>query len=221
MSETGDRHAFLSRLRERLAAPIPANRAHPLPPAGPMPAIRSSLLDPDDLLGSFVRNATAARVLVHDIDAAEVPAELVDDVVARHRVSRAVVSREPEAVAIGALLAARGVAVDEASIDTCARAHLGVTGAAAALATTGTIVQRSDAAGARSVSLLPPVHLCVVGASRVVAGTTEVLATLSTGPMPSNVVFITGPSRSGDIEQIITVGVHGPPVVEVVLLRGA
>jgi L-lactate utilization protein LutC len=104
--------------------------------------------------------------------------------------------------------------------DTSARADVGVTGAMAGLATTGTVVQHSGRAGGRTASLLPPVHLCVLPASRVVASTAEVLRHLGAEPLPSNIVLITGPSRSGDIEQIIALGVHGPLVVRVVLLEG-
>jgi L-lactate dehydrogenase complex protein LldG len=220
--ETGNRQAFLDRLRRRLTEPVPANPAHPLPPPlDVLPSVRSSLLDPADVIGSFVRNATSVRVTVHDVAGLDVPPDVIADIVERHGVERAVVTREPEAVRVGDLLRAAGVVVDEATIETCASAHLGVTGATAAIATTGTVVLRSDTTGSRSASLLPPVHLCVLAASRVVGTSTDVLAGLGAAPMPSNVVLITGPSRSGDIEQIITVGVHGPPVVEVVLLRDA
>jgi L-lactate dehydrogenase complex protein LldG len=220
--ETGNRAAFLDRLRSRLSEPVPPNPAHPLPPPlDELPAVRSSLLDRADVIGSVVRNATSVRVMVHDVAGPEVPPEVIADVIERHHVGRAVVSREPEAVSVGDALRASGVDVDEATIDACARAHLGVTGATAAIATTGTVVLRSDTTGSRSASLLPPVHLCVLAASRIVETSTDVLAGLGGTSMPSNLVLITGPSRSGDIEQIITVGVHGPPVVEVVLLREA
>ena len=76
--ETGDREAFLDRLRGRLAGGIPANPAHPLPPPmDAVPLVRSVRLDVDDIVGSFVRNAIAVRALVHDIDADTVPDELV------------------------------------------------------------------------------------------------------------------------------------------------
>jgi L-lactate dehydrogenase complex protein LldG len=103
-----------------------------------------------------------------------------------------------------------------------ATAQLGVTGAVAGLATTGTLLQDSRVMGGRTASLLPTVHLCVLRASRIVASTAEVLRLLGAAqPLASNLVLVTGPSKSGDIEQIITVGVHGPVCVEIVLLRGA
>lgn len=220
--ESGDRAAFLGRLRGRLAGGVPANAAHPLP--GPLtdgvPRAVSSLLDPNDLVGSFVRNADAARVVVHRVDGTEVPAEYVDELVAAHSLTRAVVSREPEAQQVGALLLARGVEVLDVGKDASASAGLGVTGAIAGLATTGTVVQHSGRAGGRTASLLPPVHLCVLPASRIVASTAEVLRHLGAQQLPSNVALITGPSRSGDIEQIIALGVHGPLEVRVVVLDG-
>jgi L-lactate dehydrogenase complex protein LldG len=220
--ETGDRAVFIDRLNRRIAQPVPANPAHPLPPPlDELPSVRSSLLDSSDVIGSFVRNATGVRVIVHEVAGSHVPPDVLADIVERHSVEHAVVSREPEAVSVGDALRAAGVAVHNATIDTCAAADLGVTGATAAIATTGTLVLRSDTTGSRSASLLPPVHLCVLAAGRIVPTSTDVLAGLGATVMPSNIVLITGPSRSGDIEQIITVGVHGPPVVEVVLLRGA
>jgi len=220
--ETGDRAAFLGRLRERLAAGIPANPAHPMPPPlDAVPLVRSVRLDPDDIVGSFIRNATVVRALVHDIDADDVPTELVDAVIERHRVRRAVVTPEAEVDAVAAHLTDRGVDVSGVSVPTSAEADLGVTSAVAAIATTGTLVQDSTVASGRSASLLPPAHLCILPASRIVATSAEVLRGLGDGrELPSNLVLITGPSRSGDIEQIMTLGVHGPLAVEIVVLRG-
>jgi L-lactate utilization protein LutC len=218
--ETGDRAAFLARLRDRLAPGVPPNIAHPLPPVLPsVPVVESTLLDPDDLVGSFIRNATAARASVHLFASAAVPDEFLADLVARHGVRRAVTSIEPEAVAVGARLEAVGVHVEPVSVDASAGADLGITSAVAALATTGSVVQNSTAAGGRTASLLPPVHLCVVPVTRIVASTADVLRDLGDGrSLPSNLVLITGPSRSGDIEQIMALGVHGPIAVEIALV---
>jgi len=94
-------------------------------------------------------------------------------------------------------------------------ADLGVTSAVAAVAATGSIVVSSAAARGRTASLLPRVHLCVVPVDRLVATPAEVLRG-RTHP-PSNLVFITGPSRTGDIEQVMTLGVHGPTAVHVIV----
>ena len=221
--ETGDRTAFLARLRGRLATDIPANPAHPMvPPFTGVPLVRSTRLDADDVVGSFVRNATAVRAVVHEIDGDTVPIDLVDAVIERYAVRRAVVTPEAEVDAVAARLADRGVDVNGVSVAASAEAEIGVTSAVAAIATTGTLVQDSTVAGGRSASLLPPAHICVLPASRIVASSADVLRRLGDGrDLPSNIVLITGPSRSGDIEQIMTLGVHGPLAVEIALLRGA
>ena len=221
--ETGDRAVFLDRLRSRLAGGVPTNAAHPMSPAlDAVPLVHSVRLDADDLVGSFVRNATTVRALVHDIDGDTVPEDLVDAVIERHRVRRAVVTPEPEADAVASRLTDRGVDVSGVTVAASAAADLGVTSAVAAIATTGTLVQDSRAAGGRSGSLLPPVHLCILPASRIVGTSAAVLRVLGDGrALPSNLVLITGPSRSGDIEQIMTLGVHGPLTVEIALLRRA
>ena len=224
--ETGDRAAFIGRLRERAALGTPENLAHPLPgPIDGVPFAISDRLDPADLVGSFVRNATEAKAVVHEVDAADVDdpavAEILVALVERHGVHRIVVSNEPEAQAVAALLTPMGIIASPVSKDASAEADLGITSAMAALATTGTVVQHSGQAGGRTASLLPPVHLCVLPASRIVASTAEVLRGLGSVELPSNIALITGPSRSGDIEQIIALGVHGPLVVEVLLLKRA
>jgi L-lactate dehydrogenase complex protein LldG len=222
-TETGDRAAFVARLRERLAGGVPENVAHPLPPPlDAVPLVRSDRLDAGDVVGSFIRNAEATRAVVHDVtvDDGQVPDDLLADVVARHHVRRAVVSRQPEAEHVGVRLRRLGVDVAPISIEASSAADLGVTSAMSAIATTGTLVQDSHVVGGRSVSLLPPVHLCVLPVDRIVPTSAEVLRGLGDGrALPSNLVLITGPSRSGDIEQIMALGVHGPLAVEIVLLR--
>ena len=219
--ETGDRRVFLARLRRRLTTPAPENPAHPLPPLpAAVPEVHSRHLDPDDLVGSFERAATAASAEVHRVAGSTVPDDLLAALVMQHEVRSAVVSAEPEAAEVGRALEALGVTVEPLSIEAAARADLGVTSATYGFATTGSVVQESDVAGGRTASLLPPVHLCVLPADRLVPSTAALLRTLGApGRLPSNLVVITGPSRSGDIEQIITLGVHGPTALHIALLE--
>jgi L-lactate dehydrogenase complex protein LldG len=76
----------------------------------------------------------------------------------------------------------------------------------------------------RSVSLLPPVHVAVVQRAQIVATMADYLEVLSADPanlqqhLTSCVSFITGPSRTGDIELSLTVGVHGPGELHLVIL---
>jgi L-lactate dehydrogenase complex protein LldG len=216
-----DQRVFLARVKRRLATPAPPNPAHPMPPMpATVPEVESHLLDPHDLPGSFERAAKAVSAEVHRINGNRVPPELVAELVERYGVKRAVISAEPEAAAVADELRALAVEVEPLSIEAAARADLGVTSASYGLATTGTVVQESAVAGGRTASLLPPVHLCVLPASRLVPSTSAVLRTMGApGRLPSNLVLITGPSRSGDIEQIITLGVHGPTALHIALLE--
>jgi L-lactate utilization protein LutC len=103
--------------------------------------------------------------------------------------------------------------------EACAAADVGITSADYALADTGTLVLFSDAEESRLVSLLPPRHIAVVPVSRLIDSLDDLLGRV---PLPadatSSMVFITGPSRTADIEQILVRGVHGPGDVTVVLV---
>jgi L-lactate dehydrogenase complex protein LldG len=74
-----------------------------------------------------------------------------------------------------------------------------------------------------TVSLLPETHVAIVAASRVVAGMEEAwqLVRAERAELPRAVNFISGPSRTGDIEQTIVLGAHGPYRVHVVLVSAA
>lgn len=98
-------------------------------------------------------------------------------------------------------------------------ADVGISSADWALADTGSLVMISSAQEARTISLLPPVHLAIISRTKLLTGLDELYTLL---PKPadhtSSMVFITGPSRTADIEQILVRGVHGPGEIHVVVV---
>ena len=92
-----------------------------------------------------------------------------------------------------------------------------VSEAAYGLAETGSVVLVASAQEPRARSLLPEVHISLLREDRILPGLPELFAALG-GELPSALAIVTGPSRSADIEQSLTVGVHGPGEVHVVLL---
>lgn len=96
---------------------------------------------------------------------------------------------------------------------------VGITGAYCAIAETGTLMTVSGPETPSTASLLPETHVAVVSRSRIVRGMEEAwqLARSELGKLPRAVNFISGPSRTADIEQTVTVGAHGPYRVHVIL----
>ena len=97
---------------------------------------------------------------------------------------------------------------------------VGITGAFCAIAETGTLVTLSGKGSPSATSLLPETHVAVVRTSRIVKGMEEAWALLRSelSTMPRAVNFISGPSRTADIEQTVTLGAHGPYRVHIILL---
>jgi len=95
----------------------------------------------------------------------------------------------------------------------------GITGAFCAIAETGTLMTVSGPRTPATVSLLPGTHIAVVRASRIVRGMEEAWQLLrdEMKSPPRAVNFISGPSRTADIEQTVTLGAHGPYRVHVIL----
>jgi L-lactate dehydrogenase complex protein LldG len=95
---------------------------------------------------------------------------------------------------------------------------VGISTAQAAIAETGTLVLDSADERHRLVSLVPPVHIAIVDASRICETLGEALSLLRNGKELSRAVtFVTGPSRTADIELTLTVGVHGPQELYVIV----
>ena len=94
----------------------------------------------------------------------------------------------------------------------------GVSRAVYALADTGSVVLAASPDEPRAASLLPDVHVTLVAGDVILPGLEELFTAVG-GDLPSSLAIVTGPSRSADIEQLLTVGVHGPGEVHVVLLH--
>ncbi|GAB4581930.1 MAG: lactate utilization protein [Anaerolineales bacterium] len=99
----------------------------------------------------------------------------------------------------------------------CAAADVGITTADAFLAETGSLVISSGPGKSRLVSLLPPVHLALLPIARL---TTDIFTWMKAHnrQFPASTVLVSGPSKTADIEQTMSVGVHGPKKLIVVLV---
>ncbi|NOZ29776.1 MAG: hypothetical protein GXP39_17250 [Chloroflexi bacterium] len=114
----------------------------------------------------------------------------------------------------------------EDTLQLAAEVELGLSGAEAALASTGTLIVRSGPGSCRLASLITPRHLALVPMSRLYPNAEAWLSDLRTTGRArefftdaSNIVLISGPSRTADIEMILTLGVHGPRRVDVLFFE--
>ena len=102
--------------------------------------------------------------------------------------------------------------------------EIGLTGVDLAVAETGSLVLASGVGKGRAVSLLPPCHVALLGPDQLVESLEEAGVVLEawsvaeSGATGSNIVLVTGPSRTADIELTLTRGVHGPREVHAVFV---
>lgn len=98
---------------------------------------------------------------------------------------------------------------------------VGITTAQAAIAETGTLVLDSARERHRLVSLVPPIHVAIVDAASIFRTLAEALTFIhQNGEISPAVTFITGPSRTADIELTLAIGVHGPQELYVIVNEG-
>ena len=103
---------------------------------------------------------------------------------------------------------------------------IGITGCFAAVAETGTLVLCSGTTTPAATSLLPETHIAVLAADRVVADMETIWQLVRAensarqGGLPRAINFVSGPSRTGDIEQTIVLGAHGPYRVHIIIVSG-
>ncbi len=111
-----------------------------------------------------------------------------------------------------------GVAIDDRPAN--GEDRTGLTGCFCAIAETGTLLLLSSPATPKATALLPETHICVARAARMVDTMEESFALMrdETGEPPRATFFVSGPSRTADIEQTIVIGAHGPYRVHVILV---
>lgn len=221
MSESGNREAFLATVRAAVGQPHRAHTRPITPLPSPLPPVTYATAPDGDLVDAFTTTLTNLGGNVRRVTDL---AEFIDEVfAAQPDAQRVLLSKDPECEPLRELLAEREeiemLDFDSAAI--AATADIGFTGAIGMVALTGSLVVDAGRAGGRTASLLPPIHVALVSEKAVVATPSDFWSGLDGHHLPSNTVQITGPSRSADIELIITLGVHGPKQLWVGVLSEA
>lgn len=229
-AQTGDREAVLGRIREALRIPAPLK--HPaersaggepttahfrewLPPVGPGADERYALFAKlsEQLRSELVPCASLEEAARH-------LAKLADEgqwkTLGLHRgeLTNAIEAHLPAHL--------QRLFVDEGyDKDALEASDAGLTECEFLVAQTGSVCVTGPSSGGRVLSVLPPHHIVVARRGQIVTDLTEAYATLATKyreAYPSMISFITGPSRTGDIERILVLGAHGPKRLTILLV---
>lgn len=150
-------------------------------------------------------------------------AEAVQQIIEQEKAQRVAVSDSPLVQRVLARVKTGAELLENTAALELFECDLGVTSAQWAIAETGTLVLESDEERHRLASLVPPVHIALVEAGRMRQTLGEVLRSLNEkgrDGLSRAVTFITGPSRTSDIELTLAIGVHGPGKLYVVILEG-
>lgn len=179
-----------------------------------------------ELIREFTARAEAVSAVVRTVsDAADVAAYVHDLCAERGATSVAVPGLdEGLAQALEQVVRSEDVALLTSDLRTMSQGFdVGVSRAEAGIAATGTLVLSCLDDDVRLASMLCDVHVCVLPESVVVPDARDLVERL-TGRMisgPDHTVFVTGPSRTADIERVLALGVHGPLELHILVEEGA
>lgn len=198
------------------AAVLDARMARP--PRHPTPA--RAMMQHAELVTQFIHYATREYATVARVASlADVPASLADWLASQNLPPRLARAPHPELDAIP--WEARPLLEVEArraeATDLVALTH-----GFAGIAETGTLMLPSGPERPTTLNLLPDTAIVLLRESRIVGPLEDAWDLLRAhGPMPRNVMLVTGPSRSADIEQTLELGAHGPRRLHILLLADA
>lgn len=210
-----ERENIFTRIREALTVKTPAHGPKGLPTTADhrrvLPPVGATL---NEQLAQFAKNAEDLRATFKRLkDINQMTAELraMRDSenwkrVATHRGNLA--ERTAQSLGLPLLVTSNGF--DKRELEKC---DVGISECDALVAQTGTIVVTSRTAGGRALSCLPPHHVVIARREQLVSDLPAAFALIKTkhgANYPSMISFITGPSRTGDIERILVLGAHGP-----------
>ena len=171
------------------------------------------------LYGRFVQEATQAACQIHEAANNQTAIATILQLVGT---DTSISSWDPAHIPLPALADAL-TAANITRVGQDASVRVGLTGVDAALAATGSLLVMSGYGRSRAASLLPPIHIAVVAASQILPDleswwAAQKAAGLEQTRQHSNIVVITGPSRTADIAMQLVMGMHGPRELHLILL---
>lgn len=170
-----------------------------------------------DVVARFCERVADYKATVHRVSAAELP-RAIAAACAQRGAARLVTSPEPPVSALDGI----EIAVDDPPMDLAALDAVDgvLSGCALAIAETGTIVlDGGPVSGRRAITLVPDYHVCVVAESAIVASVPDAVAALADAVTAGRpITLVSGPSATSDIELDRVEGVHGPRVLEVIVV---
>jgi L-lactate dehydrogenase complex protein LldG len=206
----GDGEAAMKSAREQILGRIPAAAGG----APPGHLAEVTAWPPEKLLARFMAEASALGAEILEADSAASAAEYLRQL-AEQKGGEVVEARRPLVDALGL----GGPRFHPQGTFPAADATLSITQADYGLADTGSLVLFSTEGEGRTLSLLAPVNAVVLLASRILSGLPELFAREpAIAERSSAMVMVTGPSRTADIELTLTIGVHGPGELHIVIL---
>jgi len=167
------------------------------------------------LFPEFEMRAKAVSAEVFRVPTAAEARESLIRLVEGVRAKKAVIVEGPLLAAVGVTeaLRSRGVEVytdPEAIAARADTADIGISGVEFGIAETGSVFQDGLSVATRLAMILPPLHAVFLPSAHIVPGISEAFEIIARSFDRGYVGFITGPSRTGDIERVLTIGVHGP-----------
>jgi len=225
---------FLARVADRLGRSRPATEAPGWKPSTPLPTF--GLTEVEALVERYRTEMDKLSGKTYRVSSLEEVAPKVLEILAASGLQGSVVRWEDPALDgldLDKQLEGAGYEVvpfkpchnGRTLVEQAEAAVAGITGVDAAIAETGTLVMGSSRLGeanapgrGRTVSLLPPLHIAVLRKEHIVYSALQIFQRLAGISMPSQVVFASGPSRSADIENDLSIGVHGPKQVHVIIV---
>jgi L-lactate dehydrogenase complex protein LldG len=182
-----------------------------------------------DLLATMRVNAQAVNAVVHAPVSRHGAPRAVAAIAAGHNASSFMAWDDLPVPGVAAALAEGGMERVDHEVPADARldhnmsyldVDVGVTGALAGLAESGSLVLSHGPGRPRMASLIPEVHIALLDVDRIARTLAHWVRDYpNSAAETTNLVFVTGPSRTGDIEMELNLGVHGPRTVHIVMVK--
>ncbi|MBP2627085.1 MAG: lutC 2 [Firmicutes bacterium] len=169
----------------------------------------------EQLFSEFEKRATGAATELFRVKTAIEAREIVANLAKFTNAKKVVTVESPlqEAAGICEELKSLGLQVYNEPTDIAEHAEtadIGISTVEFGIAESGSVCMDGYAFESRLVSMLPPIHIVFMNSSNIVLGITEAFEVISKVYDNGYISFITGPSRTSDIERVLTIGVHGP-----------